>query len=88
LVGLLLVLGDVVTTSDRCLPFVGSAHLGLPKRKLARLGVNLLFDMAIGVIRLFGDAADFAFRSNSRNLRIIRLHFEEKHRPHLKVIEG
>jgi hypothetical protein len=51
---------------------VGSAHLGLPKRKLARLGVNLLFDMAIGVIPLFGDAADFAFRSNSRNLRINR----------------
>jgi hypothetical protein len=47
----------------------------------------VLFDTAIGAIPVVGDAADFVFRSNSRNLRIIRRHLD-KHHPQTRVIEG
>jgi hypothetical protein len=48
---------------------------------------NVLFDTAIGAIPLVGDVADLAFRSNTKNLRIILKHID-KHHPEARVIEG
>ena len=36
--------------------------------------VNLVVDLAIGLIPFLGDLYDFAFRSNSRNLALFRRH--------------
>jgi hypothetical protein len=87
LVGLVPVLGDVLTTAMGAYLVWEARNLGLSKWKLARMGANVLFDTAIGVIPVIGDAADFVFRSNTRNLRIIRKHLD-KHHPHTRVIEG
>ena len=50
-------------------------------------GRQCRFDTAIGAVPLVGDVFDFAFRSNSKNLRIIKRHLD-KHHPATRVIEG
>ena len=87
LIGLVPVLGDIVTTAMGAYIVWEARNLGLPKWKLARMGANVLFDTAIGVIPLIGDAADLMFRSNSRNLKILLKHLDTHH-PETRVIEG
>lgn len=87
LVGLVPVLGEIVTTAMGAYVIWEARNLGLPKWKLARMGLNVLFDTAIGAIPLVGDAADVLFRSNTKNLRIILKHID-KHHPEARVIEG
>lgn len=87
IVGLVPVLGDIVTTAMGAYIVWEAKNLGLPKWKLARMGANVLFDTAIGAIPVVGDAADFLFRSNSKNLRIVMKHLD-KHHPETRVIEG
>lgn len=87
LVGLVPVLGEVVTAAMGAYIVWEARNLGLPKWKLARMGMNVLFDTAIGAIPLVGDAADLVFRSNSRNLKILLNHID-KHHPETRVIEG
>lgn len=87
LVGLVPVLGDIVTTAMGAYIVWEARNLGLSKWHLTRMGANVVFDTAIGLIPVVGDAADFMFRSNSRNLRIIKKHLD-KHHPETRIIEG
>ncbi len=87
LVGLVPVLGEVVTAAMGAYIVWEARNLGLPKWKLARMGANVLFDTAIGAIPLIGDAADFLFRSNTKNLKILLKHLDTHH-PESRVIEG
>lgn len=87
LVGLVPVLGEIVTMGMGAYIVWEARNLGLPKWKLARMGLNVLFDTAIGAIPLVGDAADLVFRSNTKNLKIILKHID-KHHPETRVIEG
>ena len=86
LIGLVPLLGEIVTMMMGAYIIWEARNLGLPKWKLAHMGLNVLFDTAIGAIPLVGDAADALFRSNSRNLRIILRHID-KHHPEARVIE-
>ena len=62
-------------------------NLGMPKWKLARMAGNVGIDAALGAIPFIGAIPDFFFRSNSRNLKIIRRHLD-KHHPATVTIEG
>jgi hypothetical protein len=48
---------------------------------------NVGIDTAIGAIPIVGDAFDLVWRSNSKNLRIIKKHLD-KHHPGTRIIEG
>jgi hypothetical protein len=87
LIGLVPVLGDIVTTAMGAYIIWEARNLGMSKWKLGRMGLNVLFDTAIGAIPVVGDAADFLFRSNSKNLKLILKHID-KHHPEARVIEG
>ena len=87
LIGLVPVLGEIVTTAMGAYIIWEARNLGLPKWKLARMGANVLFDTAIGAIPLVGDAVDLVFRSNTKNLKIILKHID-KHHPETRVIEA
>ncbi|MBA4165084.1 MAG: DUF4112 domain-containing protein [Erythrobacter sp.] len=87
IVGLVPVLGDLVTAAMGTYALWEARNLGMPRWKLWRMAGNLLFDTAIGAIPLVGDAADLLFRSNTRNLRIIKRHLD-RHHPSTRVIEG
>ena len=87
LIGLIPVLGDVITTALGAYIVWEARNLGLSKWQLSRMGANVAFDTLIGLVPLVGDAADLMFRSNSRNLRIIKKHLD-KHHPQTRVIDG
>lgn len=87
IVGLVPVLGDVLTAAMGAYIVWEARNLGLPKWKLWRMAGNVAFDTALGFVPLVGDAADLLFRSNTRNLRIIKKHLD-KHHPATRVIEG
>ena len=62
-------------------------NLGMTKWQMARMGGNIGFDMLLGAIPWIGAIPDLFFRSNSRNLRIIKRHLD-KHHPHTGTIEA
>ena len=86
-VGLVPIVGDIVTTAMGAWIVWEARNLGLSKWQLARMSANVGFDALIGVVPLVGDAADFFFRSNTRNLRIIRKHLD-RHHPASAVLDG
>jgi len=79
IVGLVPVLGDVVTAAMGAYIVWEASNLGLPKWKLWRMAGNVAFDSAVGAIPLVGDVFDVLFRSNTRNLRIVRRHLDKHH---------
>lgn len=85
--GLVPVAGDVLTAIMGAYLVWEARNLGLPRWKMWRMAGNVLFDTALGAVPLAGDVADFFFRSNSRNLRIIRKHLD-RHHPETTIIEG
>lgn len=62
-------------------------NLKLSKMQLARMGGNVGFDMLLGAIPFVGAIPDFFFRSNSRNLKIIRKHLD-KHHPETGIVDA
>ncbi|MBX7481498.1 DUF4112 domain-containing protein [Qipengyuania qiaonensis] len=87
IVGFVPVLGDIVTAAMGAYIVWEAKNLGLPKWKLWRMAGNIAVDSAIGAVPIVGDAFDVVYRSNTRNLRIVRKHLD-KHHPHTRVIEG
>lgn len=53
--------------------------LGMPKSAMARMAGNIGFDALLGAIPFIGAVPDFFFRSNTRNLRIIKRHLDRHH---------
>ena len=84
--GLIPVVGDIVTAAMGAYIIWEARNLGLPKWKLARMAGNVAFDTALGAVPVAGDVFDFLFRSNTRNLRIVRRHLD-KHHPETRLIE-
>lgn len=85
--GLIPVVGDAISAALGAYIIWEARNMGLPKWKMWRMIGNLGLDTAVGAIPLAGDAFDFFFRSNSRNLRILKKHLD-KHVPGSQVIEG
>jgi hypothetical protein len=85
--GLVPVFGDVMTAALGGWLVWEARNLGLPRWKLWRMSANVGFDMLLGLIPLVGDVADFLFRSNTRNLKILKAHLD-KHHPETRIIEG
>ena len=61
-------------------------NLGMSKTQVARMAGNIGVDWALGLIPWVGAIPDFFFRSNSRNLRIIKRHLD-KHHPETRIID-
>lgn len=87
LIGLVPVVGDAVAAAMGSWMVWEARNLGMSKWQLARMAGNVGFDAALGLVPFVGDAADFFFRSNSRNLRLIRRHLD-KHHPGTATIAG
>ena len=87
ILGLVPVIGDVITAAMGAYIVWEARNLGMPKWQLWRMAGNVGFDTLIGAIPVAGDLFDFLYRSNSRNVRIIRKHLD-KHHPATGVIEG
>lgn len=62
-------------------------NLGLSKWQMTRMSGNVGFDMLLGAIPIVGAIPDFFFRSNTRNLRIIKRHLD-RHHPGTRTLDG
>lgn len=54
-------------------------NLGMSKWQMTRMLGNVGIDTLLGAIPFIGAVPDFFFRSNTRNLRIIRRHLDRHH---------
>lgn len=87
ILGLIPVVGDIITASMGAWLIWEARNLGVSKFQLARMTANLGVDTLVGAIPLVGDIFDFAFRSNTRNLRILRKWLDKNH-PATMTVEG
>jgi len=62
-------------------------NLGMSKWQISRMAGNVGVDWLLGLIPWVGAIPDFFFRSNTRNLKIIKRHLD-KHHPETVMIEG
>lgn len=85
--GLVPFAGDLLTAMMGIYAVWEARNLGLPRWKQWRMIANIGVDTAIGTIPIAGDLFDFLYRSNTRNLKIIRAHLD-RHHPETRVIEG
>lgn len=87
MLGLVPVIGDIAAAALGSYIIWEARNLGLSRFQMVRMMGNVGFDALLGFVPLIGDAADVLFRSNTRNLRIIRKHLD-KHHPASVVLEG
>lgn len=62
-------------------------NLGMSKWQMTRMAGNVGVDTLLGAIPWIGAIPDFFFRSNTRNLKIIKRHLD-RHHPATVTLEG
>ncbi len=77
LIGLVPVVGDLVSGSIGLFVVWRGSRLRLPRIVVARMLANTALDVMVGAIPLAGDAFDLWFKSNTRNLNLMRRYLEQ-----------
>lgn len=72
LIGLIPVIGDLLTTAISLWIVREARALGAPAHVVARMLGNVALDGVVGLVPFAGDAFDVMFRANMRNMRILR----------------
>lgn len=73
-VGLIPVIGDIIGALVGGWVVLEAARFGVPRIAVARMVVNVLTDLALGLIPILGIWFDVVSRSNAANLEIFRRH--------------
>ena len=74
LIGLVPGVGDAASAIVALYIVLEAWRLGASRGTLARMLLNVSLDFGVGVIPVVGDVADFVFKSNRRNLDLLRRH--------------
>lgn len=72
IIGLVPGIGDVIGAVLSGYVVVEAARLGVPRRLLARMLGNVGVEMIVGLIPVLGDVFDFLWKSNQRNVGLLR----------------
>jgi hypothetical protein len=72
LIGLIPVVGDIITTTISLWLVREARALGAPWHLTARMLGNVAVDGVVGMVPFAGDAFDVMFRANMRNVRLLR----------------
>jgi hypothetical protein len=80
MLGLVPGVGDLVAKIASAYILYEAHQMGVPKHKLLRMGGNVLMDLTFGAVPVAGDVFDVFWRSNQRNTKIMRDHFEKRAR--------
>jgi hypothetical protein len=70
IVGLIPGLGDIIGACIGMLIVLRAVQAGVPRVAIARMVTNIAIDTLVGAIPFLGDAFDFVYKSNLKNLRI------------------
>lgn len=80
LIGLIPVIGDIITTAISLWLVREARALGAPWYITARMLGNVAVDGVVGIVPFVGDAFDVMFRANMRNVRLLRRWLEKQPR--------
>ncbi len=81
ILGIIPFAGDIVTLIIQGLLAVEMLRYGASGRVAARMFINILMDTLLGGIPIIGAIVDLLFKANTRNLRLLKEHYEEdKHK--------
>lgn len=72
-------IGGVAATALGAYIVWEARNLGMSKWQISRMFGNVGVDFMLGLIPWVGAIPDFFFRSNTRNLRIIKRHLDKHH---------
>jgi len=72
LIGLIPVVGDIITTAISLWVVREARELGAPWHITARMLANVAVDGVVGLVPVAGDAFDVIFRANVRNVRMLK----------------
>ena len=87
ILGLVPVAGDLITAAMGMYIVWEGRNLGMPRWQLWRMAGHVGFDSLLGAVPVAGDLFDLFYRSNSRNLKIIRRHLD-RHHPATRTLDG
>jgi hypothetical protein len=73
------IVGDVAAAALGAYIVWEAKNLGMSKWQISRMAGNVGIDWLLGLIPFVGAIPDFFFRSNTRNLRIIKRYLEKHH---------
>ena len=76
-IGLLPVVGDVVTLAISGGLVLYMAKYGASGRVVVLMVINLFLDATIGSIPIIGSIFDFFYKSNTRNINLLKQHYQE-----------
>ena len=76
IIGLIPGVGDLIGAVLSSYIVWVAAKAKLPFLLLMRMTLNIFIELIIGVVPVFGDAFDFAFKANLRNVRILNNYFQ------------
>ena len=80
LIGLIPVVGDIITTAISLWVVRDARALGAPWHLTMRMLGNVALDGAVGIVPLVGDAFDVMFRANVRNVKMLQRWLEKQPR--------
>jgi hypothetical protein len=72
-------IGDVAAAALGAYIVWEAKNLGMSKTQMTRMAGNVGVDFLLGLIPWVGAIPDFFFRSNTRNLKIIKRHLDKHH---------
>ena len=73
------VVGDIAAAALGAYMVWEAKNLGMSKWQMSRMAGNVGVDWLLGLIPFVGAVPDFFFRSNTRNLKIIKRHLDKHH---------
>lgn len=76
LLGLVPGIGDTLVLAPAAYIIKLAHEAGLPRRTLARMGMNVGIDWVIGLVPVVGDLFDLGYKANLRNAALLRAHLE------------
>ena len=78
IIGLVPVLGDIFTGAMGLYLILEARRLGAKRWTMVRMLTNWALDFGLGAIPVVGDFFDIAFKSNSKNLRLLFADLEKR----------
>lgn len=76
LLGIVPVAGDFISGLISSYLIWEARQLGAPRWLIARMSANTALDTLLGSIPIVGDVFDVAYKSNVKNMRLLRRHLE------------
>lgn len=79
LIGLLPFIGDLIGVALSSYILAEANRMGVGRAILMRMAFNVAIEGVVGIVPLFGDAFDAAWKANQKNVRLLNAWAEQPH---------